>query len=268
MASIAILGTGQMGAAMARRLQQAGHRLTVWNRTPAKAQALADVTVAATPAEAVADADLIVSMLRDGPAVEAVFFGSSAGGSAVSAMREGALVAQMSTIAPREVRDLAARMPATVSFLDSPVGGSIGAAVSGELTLFVGGPDAVIDRAEPVLRDLGTVRRCGPIGAGSALKLVVNSALLTALAALHDALAVADAVGVDRTAAVETLLGGPLSGAIARATATGASFAISLAAKDVRLALAETANAPVLAAALALLEESSNQDADIATISA
>ncbi len=204
MASIAVLGTGQMGAAMTRRLLATGHRVTVWNRTPAKARPLgeAGAAVTATPAEAVSEADLVILMVRDAPAVEAALFGSSAAGSAVSALRPGALVAQMSTIAPREVRDLAARVPGTVSFLDAPVGGSIGAAESGGLAIFAGAPDAVIDRAEPMLRDLGNVRRCGPIGAGSALKLVVNGAMVAALASLHDALLVADAVGVDRAAAL------------------------------------------------------------------
>jgi 3-hydroxyisobutyrate dehydrogenase len=172
----------------------------------------------------------------------------------------------MSTIGPDEVRSVAARLPAAVSLLDAPVGGSVGAAEAGQLTVFAAGPDAVLDLAEPVLRNLGSIRRCGPIGAGAAMKLVVNTAMLTALGALHDALAVADALGVDQRAALDTLAAGPLGGAIKRATATGASFAISLAAKDLWLALHDTRTAPAAAATAQLLDTATDQTADVASL--
>lgn len=264
MKSIAVLGTGQMGTAIARRLLATGHRVTVWNRTRARAAALAEAGagIGATPTETVAGADLVITMLTDAVAVEAALFGASP---AVSAARP-AVVVQMSTIGPDEVRRIATRLPGTVPFLDAPVGGSIGAAETGKLTIFAGGPDAVLELAEPVLRHLGTIRRCGPIGAGAALKLVANTAMVTALGALHDALAVADAVGVDRATALDLLAAGPLRGAVQRATATGASFAIFLAAKDVRLALREVRTAPVAAAALQLLHAAEDQTADVAAL--
>jgi 3-hydroxyisobutyrate dehydrogenase len=265
MTSIAVLGTGHMGTAIARRLLATGHRVTVWNRTPSRAAPLAEAGagIAATPTEAVAGAELVITMLTDAVAVEAALFGAS---STVVAMRPGAVVVQMSTIGPDEVRRIATRLSGAVSFLDAPVGGSVGAVEAGTLTIFAGGPHAVLDLAEPVLRQLGTIRRCGPVGAGAALKLVANTAMVTALGALHDTLAVADAVSVDRATALDALAAGPLRGAVQRAAATGASFAISLAAKDARLALREVRTAPVAAAAMQLLHSAVDQKADVAAL--
>jgi 3-hydroxyisobutyrate dehydrogenase len=265
MTSIAVLGTGQMGTAIARRLLASGHRVTAWNRTPATAAALAEAGagVAATPAAAVAGADLVITMLTDAVAVEAVLFDP---GGAAAAVRPGAVVVQMSTIGPDQVRAIAERLPGAVSLLDAPVGGSVGAVEAGTLTIFAGGSRAVLELAEPSLRDLGTIRHCGPVGAGAALKLVVNTALVTALGALHDTLAVADAVDVDRKVALDVLAAGPLGGAVRRATATGASFAISLAAKDARLALRDVRGAPVAAAASQLLHDAAEQSADVASL--
>jgi 3-hydroxyisobutyrate dehydrogenase len=170
----------------------------------------------------------------------------------------------MSTVGPDKVRALAGRL--AVPFLDAPVGGSVGAAEAGALTIFAGGPRAVVDAAEPVLRHLGTIRHCGGVGAAAATKLVVNTAMLTALGALRDTLAVADAVGLDRKAALDTLGAGPLGAAVGRATATGAAFAVSLAAKDLTLALRDAPHTPVAAATLRLLRVAEDQRADVATL--
>jgi 3-hydroxyisobutyrate dehydrogenase-like beta-hydroxyacid dehydrogenase len=265
MTEIAILGTGRMGTAMARRLLATGHQVTVWDRAREGASGLVDAgaEVAAAPDRAVAGAGLVIVMLADAVAVDVVLFGPDG---AAAAMRPGAVLAQMSTIGPDEVGALAARLPASVSLLDAPVGGSVGAAESGTLVIFAGGPPAVLAIAEPVLRHLGTVRHLGPIGAGAATKLVVNTAMLTTLGALHDTLAVADAVGLNRKDALDTLAGGPLAGAIKRATATGASFAISMAAKDLGLALREARTVPVAAAVLGLLRGAPDQRADLAAL--
>ena len=120
--------------------------------------------------------------------------------------------------------------------------------------------------AEPILRDLGTVRRCGPVGSGAALKLVANAALVAALGALRDSLALADALRLDRSTALATLAAGPLGAALPRATATGASFSISLAAKDARLALRAAPHLPLVAAVAQLLDGAADQDADLATL--
>ncbi|TDO47158.1 3-hydroxyisobutyrate dehydrogenase [Kribbella sp. VKM Ac-2527] len=265
MTNLAVLGTGHMGAAIARRLLVAGHRVTVWNRTPSRAAALAGsgAVIAETPAKAVLDADLIITMLTDATAVEAALFGPDA---AVDATRSGAILVQMSTIGPDETRALAARLPTAISFLDAPVGGSVGAVDAGKLTIFAGGRDKVIEQAGPMLRDLGTVHDCGPVGTGTALKLVVNTAMITALGALHDSLAVADAFGIDRSLALDALTAGPLNGAIRRASNTDAKFAISLAAKDLRLALSDVRTAPIAAAAVQLLDDATDQRADLASL--
>lgn len=269
MTDIAVLGTGRMGAAIARRLLAAGHRITVWNRTPARAAALAEagVTIAATPTMAVATADLVITMLTDAAAVEATLFGAGDDAAApVAALRPGAILVQMSTIGPDQVRAVAARLPESVALLDAPVGGSVDTVDARALTIFTGGPPAVVDRAEPVLESLGTILRCGPVGAGSALKLVTNTALVTAFGALHDTLAVAEAVGVGRAAALDALNAGALGGVIARATRSGASFAISLAGKDADLARSAAPTTLVLTAATHLLHHAADQRADLATL--
>ncbi|GAB3803151.1 NAD(P)-dependent oxidoreductase [Micromonospora zhanjiangensis] len=264
MRDVAVLGTGNMGGAIAARLLAAGCRVTVWNRTPARVEALveAGAVAAGTPAGAVAGAELVVIMLTDAAAVEAALFGADG---AAAAVGPETVVAQMSTLGPDEVRRIAARLPA-VPFVDAPVLGSVGAVTAGTLTILCGGAADALDRAEPVLRRLGTVRRCGPVGAAAALKLVANTALVTALGALADTLAVADAVGVDRTTALDVLAAGPLGAAVRRATATGASFAVALAAKDARLALREAPDASLLAAALQLSTTVPDQTADVAAL--
>lgn len=253
MTNIAVLGTGRMGAAMARRLLATGHAVTVWNRTAARAEALreAGAAVAATAQEAVREAAVVITMLRDFPAVEAVL-------SEVT-LPAGATVVQMSTLGPEQTRTLAARVP---SFVDAPVAGSVDAAESGKLTVFTGGE--VPEAAAAVLNDLGKVRDCGPMGAGTGTKLMVNTALLAGLGALRDALAVGEALGVRDP--LEVLGAGPVQGIAARATSTSAAFAVGLAAKDLRLALDELKDAPVAQAVLELLERFPDQDADVAAI--
>jgi enamine deaminase RidA (YjgF/YER057c/UK114 family)/NAD(P)-dependent dehydrogenase (short-subunit alcohol dehydrogenase family) len=190
MSRIAVLGVGRMGAPIARRLLAAGHHVTVWNRTPARAAPLAEAgaVLASTPAEAADGADLVVVMLTDAAAVESALFGASPAGQfgAAGGLRAGSCLVQMSTISPDETRSLAARLPEGVSYLDAPVGGSVRAVEAGTLKIFAGGDPTALALAEPALRALGNVRHFGPVGAGAALKLVANTALVTTIAALHD----------------------------------------------------------------------------------
>jgi 3-hydroxyisobutyrate dehydrogenase len=234
MGQVAVLGLGHMGTPMARRLVETGHRVTVWNRTQ-RPGAVPGATVAATPADAVGAADVVITMLTDGSAVESVLFGPSG---AATALRPGTTLVEMSTIGPEALRSITQRLPDGVAIVDAPVAGSTGAAASGSLTVLAGGSDEAVARAEPVLAALGTVRRCGGPGAGAALKLVLNTALVTAVTSLADVLAVAEAVGVDRASALEMLANGPLGIAVQRLTAGLGHFAIDLAAKDLDLALA------------------------------
>ncbi|MCW3816058.1 NAD(P)-binding domain-containing protein [Micromonospora sp. DR5-3] len=267
MNAIALLGAGTMGTALGRRLLATGHRLTVWNRTPGRTRPLveAGARAAATPAEAVRDADVVITMLTDATAVRETLFGADA---AACALRPGTHLVEMSTIGPHAVGALAARLPPDVPLVDAPVGGSAGAAEAGRLVVLAGGAEEAVDRVAPVLATLGTIRRCGGSGRGAAMKLVLNTALVTAVTAVADALAVADAVGVDRRTACEALANGPLGGAVARATTTEAAFAVALAAKDARLALDALSDvpAPVLRAAASVLAAAPRPDADIATL--
>jgi 3-hydroxyisobutyrate dehydrogenase-like beta-hydroxyacid dehydrogenase len=235
MDGVAVLGLGHMGTEMARRLVETGHRVTVWNRTDGRAAAVPGATAAASPAEAVDAAAVVITMLTDGPAVESVLFGESG---AAAALRAGATVVEMSTIGPDALRAITGRLPDGVAMVDAPVAGSTKAAATGTLTILAGGTDEAVTRVEPVLAALGTVRRTGGPGSGAALKLVLNTALVTALTSLADVLAVADAVGVDRASALESLAAGPLGIAVQRATAGTGHFAIRLATKDLDLALA------------------------------
>lgn len=267
MTTLAVLGTGHMGAPIARRLLMAGHAVTVWNRTLSRAEVLteAGARLAASPAESIAGAEIVIIMLTGHAAVNAALFGP---GGAAPLLRPGSCVIQMSTIAPREVRALAGRLPEGVDLVDAPVAGSTGAAEAGALLVLAAGQDAPLKRVIPVLGALGTVRRCGDLGDGSALKLVLNTALATAMTALADTLKVASALGVDRDTALEALAAGPLGGAVRRAAASGASFSLALAAKDMDLAVRELGRAPAPIARVAsqVLQAAPDQGADIATL--
>ncbi|GIE49556.1 3-hydroxyisobutyrate dehydrogenase [Amorphoplanes nipponensis] len=252
MTSIAVLGTGRMGAAITRRLLATGHQVTVWNRTAAKTAPLVAAGARAAPTPAVPDAEVVITMLTDTEAVRAVL--------AAAAPRPGSVLVEMSTIGPAAVRGLT--VPDGVTLVDAPVLGSVAAAESGRLTVLAGGD---VTRALPVLEALGTVRRCGELGSGAALKLVANTALVTGLAALADTVAVARAVGVDVETALSVVGQGALGGAVTRATAAGAAFPVALAAKDLELVLSHVA-APMVRAAAEVLRGAPDQDADLGTI--
>jgi 3-hydroxyisobutyrate dehydrogenase-like beta-hydroxyacid dehydrogenase len=267
MATIAVLGTGHMGAQLARRLLGAGHTVTVWNRTPERAAPLTEdgARLATSPADAVRDVSFVLTMLADATAVEAVLCGADG---AAAALRPGTCVIDMSTIGPEAVGNIAKRLPDGISLVDAPVAGSADAAAAGQLTVLLGGEKRDIDRVATLLEPLGAIRRCGGPGSGAAVKLVVNTALLTGLAALADTLAVASAVGVDRDTALDLIKAGPLGGAVPRAVSRGAVFPLSLAEKDMGLALAELGNAPapVARATARALHDAEDRSADLASI--
>src|SRR5688572_23809181 len=208
MPSVTVLGLGHMGAPIAQVLLAAGHPVTVWNRDEKRSAPVVDAgaTLGATPAEAARRADVVITMLTDAAAVEAVLFGPDG---AAAVLTPGTCVVQMSTIAPIEVRDAARRLPAGVDLVDAPVAGSVDAAAAGRLVILAGGEPGVLDRMTTLLSELGTVRRCGTVGEGAAVKLVLNTALVTGMAALADALAVARSVGVRREVALDALAQGP-----------------------------------------------------------
>ncbi|MFI1395304.1 NAD(P)-dependent oxidoreductase [Streptomyces sp. NPDC020681] len=241
MEKIAFLGLGNMGAPMAHRLLAAGHPLTVWNRTPAKADALvADGAVlAATPAAAVRDADVVITMLADPQAALDV------ADAMIPALRPGVHWIDTSTVGPETVREVAARLPEGVPLIDAPVMGSTDRAATGELLILAGGDTAPV--AE-ILGRLGTVTACGGPGTGAALKLVLINAMIGGVALVSETLRLAKSMGLPESLARESLAQGPLSGAVSRAYAKDALYAVSLAAKDVALATSALPGLPILTA--------------------
>jgi 3-hydroxyisobutyrate dehydrogenase-like beta-hydroxyacid dehydrogenase len=247
---IAFLGLGRMGTPMAARLLYAGHDVVVWNRTTSRAGALAETgaKVAPTPADAVGGADIVITMLSDRSALEAV------AAQITGAMRRDACLIEMSTVGPAAVRGLAAQMPAVV---DAPVMGSVDRAGAGTLTVLAGGD---VGRVHDILATFGSVVPCGELGAGAAMKIVIINAVIGGIALAGDLVVLADRLGVPDPLSV--LAAGPLSHAIARARTTDADFPIRLAAKDVGLALDEV-QLPVLAAIRERLLSAPDQEADI-----
>jgi 3-hydroxyisobutyrate dehydrogenase/2-hydroxy-3-oxopropionate reductase len=214
MARVAVIGLGGMGSRIARRLLDAGHELTVWNRDPAKAEPLAaaGAATARSPAEAAAQAEAVVTMVSDPAALFAVTEGSD---SAVAGLGPGSVVIQMSTVGPPSIQRLAALVPKG-SLLDAPVLGSIGEVESGSLRVFVGGEAEVVERWRPLLETLGTVRHVGPVGAGTAAKLLANSTLVGVIGMLGEALALGTALRLPLEVAFDVLAATPLGEQAAR----------------------------------------------------
>ncbi len=243
--TIALLGTGMMGSGMGRNLLDAGFAVRAWNRTSAKAEALAALgaTVARSPAEAASGAGILLTMLADGEAVEAAVAGPPG---ALAALGDGALWVQSSTIGVDDTTRLArlARQHG-VGFVDAPVLGTRLPAEQGELTVLASGPETARERCEPVFDAIGSrTIWLGQAGAGTRLKLVVNTWLNGILAALASTIALARALDVDPEQFLSTIEGSPLGTAYARmkgdlmiAGDYPTSFTVTLAAKDVRLAL-------------------------------
>jgi 3-hydroxyisobutyrate dehydrogenase-like beta-hydroxyacid dehydrogenase len=179
---VAVLGTGKMGGAVARRLATMGHDLTTWNRTREKAEALGVGIVAATPAEAAADAEVVLSVFTDGAAARAAYSGED--GAMLAA--EGRVFVDMTTVGPESARWLDREVTARGGrFLEAPVMGGPASIENGKLMILAGGEPGTLDVAREVLVVLGEVRHIGEIGTPSRLKLVSNSMLagLSALAA-------------------------------------------------------------------------------------
>jgi 3-hydroxyisobutyrate dehydrogenase/2-hydroxy-3-oxopropionate reductase len=180
---VALLGTGKMGGAMARKLHAAGHDLTLWNRTRERAEQVGVGKVAATPAEAVAAAEIVISMLTDANAVRATYLGDEG---AAKASKKGQVFVDMSTAGTDVAKDVAPAVERSgAQFVEAPVLGSIPAIETGKLFILAAGDNAAIERARPVLEALGEIRLVGDLGSGAALKLVANSMIagVSALAA-------------------------------------------------------------------------------------
>ena len=208
---IAFLGLGIMGSRMAANLLAAGHELTVWNRTAETAADWATThpgaAVASGPADAAAGAELVITMVVDGPDVEAVLLGPD--GAATTAA-PGTLFADMSTIAPAAAEALGAALADRgLAFLDAPVTGSSPGAESGTLTIMVGGAPQDVARAMPAFEAMGKViRHVGPLGHGQRVKLVNNAVAIANTITAGQALIAGRALDVDLDALVEVLSAG------------------------------------------------------------
>lgn len=240
MAQLAFCGLGQMGLPMAANLLAAGHDVVVWNRTAERARPLVDggARLAATPAAAAGRAEVAFTMLSTPEVVRDVVLGDE--GLAASLPSDSTLV-EMSTIGPRALRDLAAGLDERRHILDAPVLGSVPQATEGTLEIFVGGSRTVFERHRDVLEIMGTPSYLGELGAGAAMKVVVNSMLVSLMASLGEALALADAFALEERAALDVLVRSPLGAMVGRKRDSISSgrfppnFKLRLASKDARL---------------------------------
>ncbi|AEH09008.1 MULTISPECIES: NAD(P)-dependent oxidoreductase [Protofrankia] len=205
--NVAFLGMGRMGREMARHVIEAGHQLTIWNRTPGRARELvaAGAREAASVRDAVAGADAVVLMLFDDASARQVL------GDVVAGAPARTLVINTTTIAPATGRDLG-RVAATAGlrYVEAPVVGTIGPARDATLRVLVGASEQDAAAAEELLSRFGTTRHVGGVGAATALKAVVNLGLALATGALGEALRLGSDLGVDRDLLRSELAGGAL----------------------------------------------------------
>lgn len=251
MTTIGFVGLGAMGSRMAQRLVDAGYDLVAWNRTAGKVDRLTGATPAATPAEAAAGADAVITMVADPPALRAVTEGPDG---VAAGVRARSTVVEMSTVGPAAVARLAGALPEgarAAGLLDAPVLGTLPEAEAGTLRIFVGGPDALVRDQLPMLSVLGSPVHVGPLGSGAAAKLVANSTLFGVLGVLGEALALADGLGLTREAAFEVLSATSIADQAQRrrpAIESGeypTRFSLALARKDAELLLDAAATAGV-----------------------
>lgn len=204
---IAVLGTGMMGLPIARRLAAAGHSVHAWNRTRAKAQPLVanGATVHDTPAQAVADADIVISLLENGTVVGQVLFDMGT----AHAMHKKALFIDMASIQPSEARDHAARLAELGrAHIDAPVSGGTVGAENGTLAIMAGGRSEDFARAQPVLALLGRPTHVGPHGSGQLAKLANQMIVGITIGAVAEALLFAAKGGADMEKVREAISGG------------------------------------------------------------
>ena len=191
---VAVLGTGRMGGALARRLQASGFAVTVWDRTREKAERLNVGPVAATPADAIRGADVVLSSLTDAAAVRSVYLGRDG----IVEHAAGQLLVEMSTGGPDVIEEIGQQARVRgVRILEAPVLGSVPAVESGTLAVLVGGSQAELEQARPVLERLGEVHSVGALGSAARLKLVANSMLGIISAAAAELLAAGTAAGLE-----------------------------------------------------------------------
>jgi 3-hydroxyisobutyrate dehydrogenase len=272
---VALLGAGgTMGLPMARHIAGAGMDVVAWNRTPEKTESLSDegIEIADTAAAAASGADILLTILSDADAVASAVEGEDG---ALPAVESGATWLQMSTIGiegTERCATLADRHDLVL--VDAPVVGTKKPAEEGKLTVLASGPDQARERCEPIFEAIGqkTVW-LGEAGAGTRMKLVVNSWLLSLVEGLAETIAFAEGIDIDPAEFLETISGSPVDNPYAQMKGQmmiersfEPSFKLELAAKDARLVLEamerHDLELPMLEAIRSQLEEASREHGD------
>jgi len=228
---IGIAGTGRMGAAIAQRLMGLNHDVAVWNRTPEKTKPLADAgaKVAASPAALADGVEAVITILTDDRAIDALYNGPQG---LLSGDARGKLFIEMSTVRPDVEMVLEAKVRQKGAVLvECPVGGTTGPAREGKLFGFAGGADADVARARPLLEQMcRRVEHCGPVGAGTRMKLAINLPLYVYWQALGEALLLCRSLGIEPGRLIDILA--DTSGASNAIKTRGPSVAAYLAGRD------------------------------------
>jgi 3-hydroxyisobutyrate dehydrogenase len=273
--NIGLAGIGKMGAAITQRLMEVGHRLTVWNRSADKAKPVVDAgaALAATPAE-LANNEVVISILTDAAAIDAVYNGPAG---LLSGDVRGKLFIEMSTVRPETEIALADKVRAKgAALVECPVGGSTGPARQGKLIGLMGAEPADAARARPILDQLcRRLEHCGPVGAGSVMKLTVNMPLMIYWQALGEALALCRPLGLDPARVLDLLsdtsgganilkVRGPAIAKALKGEAAGpVTFDLDSGIKDLRTMLAQGkaigVELPLVEKTLACMEEASGK---------
>jgi 3-hydroxyisobutyrate dehydrogenase len=282
---IGIAGIGKMGAAIAQRLIEVGHKVTVWNRSAGKLKPVTDAgaAVAATPAELAKNAEAVITILTDAAAIDAVYHGASG---LLSGDARGRLFIEMSTVQPQTEVALAEKVRAKgAALVECPVGGSTGPARQGKLIGLMGAEPADAARAKPILDQLcRRLEHCGPVGSGAVMKLTINMPLMIYWQALGEALALCRPLGLDPARIMDLLSdtsGGPnvlkVRGPVVANQLKGGdggpvTFDIDSAVKDLHTMLAEGkargVELPLVEKTLACYEETRRKMSGAAEVSA
>jgi 3-hydroxyisobutyrate dehydrogenase len=267
MSRIAFLGLGAMGSRMAAHLVEAGHAVTVWNRSRAVMDRLVALgaSPAASPRAAAESADFVMSMVTDDAASSAVWMDPVSG--ALAGLSPNATAIEISTVSPGWLATLSHAVTARhARFLDAPVAGTLPQAEARQLIFFVGGEEAVFEHAKPILAAMGgAVHHLGPAGQGLLFKLAVNGLLAVQIAALAEALGFLAEFGIDPAAAMRLLatlpIASPAGSGMGNLMVSGdfePRFTASLMAKDLRyaaeFAAEKSVNLPAVQTARAVFE--------------
>ncbi len=268
---VGIAGVGKMGAAIALRLMEVGHQVTVWNRTIERTTSLAEAgaNVAATPAALAGPVETIITILGSVAAYPDVYEGPTG---LLEADIAGKLVIEMTTVQPGDIKALARKVTAKgAQLVECPVGGTVGPARQGKLLGLAAGSPADFARAKPLLEQMcRRIEHLGPVGNGAAMKLAINLPLMVAYQALAEAYILARDVGMSTEALMDLfadtsgapnilkIRGGAIAKTLAGEDSGSAAFDVDLICKDLRTMIAEAAlkgaTLPVAEAALKTFE--------------